>query len=368
MCSLTLPSFVLQEQRRHAATRLLQQRLPVLLVRKRALAQVRQRAAAWLPWLARLHNTLAANAVVAARQPQPATPERPVTPPSGQAVAAGAPTTAAAEPAAEVLSPEQLGLQALQHCSRAAQLGLRAGPGGWHELVSAAQCLWNSSRLLLDELPQLCQPVPKITWERAMVQMTVHLPTAAAGKVSGIVTVVQGCHAVVSETVLAVHSTGSSWSQWPHGAVPTGRSTQVSCQGRSWRQGRQGSSSCGYGDCHQEHVATSRSYAKCCQGPQVWFTGANILSCIHASADEPGLLAICSLDCQIACRSVLTATTLQVSRRGNPFHGGGPEGWCTDALLRTAWPWQTARTHSLMHHQRHSSYPGQRQGHSTFTC
>ncbi len=208
----------------------------MLLVRKRALAQVRQQAAAWLPWLARLHNALAANAAVAARQPQPATAERPVTPPSGQTAAAGAPTTAAAEPAAEVLSPEQLGLQALQHCCRAAQLGLRAGPGGWHELVSAAQSLWNISRPLLDELPQLCQPVPKVTWERAMVQMTVHLPTAAAGKVSGIKTVAQGCDAGVSCLLLTLFLVSIAARCCPH---RTQHPSQLPRQELAARQARQ---------------------------------------------------------------------------------------------------------------------------------
>jgi hypothetical protein len=137
-----------------AAASLLQQRLPALLARRRAVLAVRVRRAAWLPWLARLHAMLAVDAALAARAQLP-----------GHAAEA---------------------LQALQHFGQAAQLGLRAGPSGWHELCAAAQHLWNCCRHLLAELPGLCQPTAAVAWEQARVQLPVRaLDAAATGKVRG---------------------------------------------------------------------------------------------------------------------------------------------------------------------------------------
>jgi hypothetical protein len=287
-----------QEQQRLAATVLLQQRLPALRARRALAQEARARRTAWLPWLARLHNVLGMHAALEARNQQPVQ-------------------------AAEAL-------QVLQHFGRAAQLGLRAGPRGWHELRAAAQHMWNCGRPLLAELPGLCDPTAAAAWEQAHVQLPARATDAAApGKVGA----AKARRMRPARPALACRRTAVCWSAPPgrspgstacaatpvadgvEAAAPPRRSAGGAQAGRqaggqqSWQDSTGSRSRSSAGASQPDDLACCGCIPKCRQGHEVGRPIHTLLAGLQTGADCSGGASLAALTAAAAalCRAAAEA-------------------------------------------------------------
>lgn len=193
-------------RRREAAAVLLQRRMPALVLRLKAVRDIRTKAARWAPWAARLNALLGlvaaaeSKAYVEAKVKQadageaagadasapaapsmaskpsspktgsrPTSPSRPVSPGKKDPKAAGAkPGTpkggrkdaGPAEPETPALPPP---ITALTHLARSAQLAARGT--AWHELLNTTRHAWNTCRALINVDTSLMAPTPKLVWE-----------------------------------------------------------------------------------------------------------------------------------------------------------------------------------------------------------